>query len=192
MWVVKLGGSWADHDRLPHWLQALVHDGGGRVVLVPGGGPFADQVRRMQRRWRFGDRHAHRMALLAMHQYAWMLAALRPDLAPLEEIEALGTCVRQGRVPVWLPRLEDLDAAGVPADWTVTSDSLAAWLTSRLNAVGLALLKQVSVPGPNPCTLQCEGIVDAAFPRWFPRNKTLQIFAPDQLEDFREFLRRLP
>lgn len=192
MWVVKLGGSWAGHDRLPRWLQALVHDGGGRVVLVPGGGPFADQVRRMQRRWRFDDRHAHRMALLAMHQYAWMLAALHPDLIPLEEIGALGTCVRQGRVPVWLPRLEDLDAAAIPADWTVTSDSLAAWLVSRLEAAGLVLLKRVSASAPDPRALQRQGIVDAAFPRWFPEGRRLQVFTPDRLGSFREFLRSLP
>ena len=190
MWVVKLGGSWADSPCLPRWLKTLVRNGGGRVVLVPGGGPFADQVRRQQRRWGFDDRSAHCMALLAMHQYGWMLAALEDDLVPTERIESLDRSVRQGRVPVWLPALEALDAVGIPASWSVTSDSLAAWLASRLAARGVVLLKRVSAGVSDPQSLRRAGIVDAAFPDWFPEGAALRLFTPDQLADFRAFLRR--
>jgi len=190
VWVVKLGGSWADSPCLPRWLKTLVRNGGGRVVLVPGGGPFADQVRRQQRRWGFDDRSAHRMALLAMHQYGWMLAALEDDLVPTERIESLDRSVRQGRVPVWLPALEALDAVGIPASWSVTSDSLAAWLASRLAARGVVLLKRVSAGVPDPQALRRAGIVDAAFPDCFPAGAALRLFTPDQLADFRAFLRR--
>ena len=48
MWVVKLGGSLAYASELPRWLSALAEGAGGRAIIVPGGGPFADQVRHAQ------------------------------------------------------------------------------------------------------------------------------------------------
>ena len=42
--VVKLGGSHAFATHLRAWLDALAQ-AGGNVVVVPGGGPFADAVR---------------------------------------------------------------------------------------------------------------------------------------------------
>ena len=41
MRVVKLGGSLSGAPELKAWLAALA-GAAGRVVLVPGGGPFAD------------------------------------------------------------------------------------------------------------------------------------------------------
>jgi aspartokinase-like uncharacterized kinase len=64
MWVVKLGGSLFGSDHLGSWLSLLAKV--GSLVVVPGCGPFADQVRQAQHRWGFDDSTAHIMALLAM------------------------------------------------------------------------------------------------------------------------------
>ena len=45
--IVKLGGSHAFAAHLKDWLGAIA-EGAGRVVIVPGGGPFADAVRAAQ------------------------------------------------------------------------------------------------------------------------------------------------
>ena len=45
MWVVKIGGSLSHDPMLRKWLVELCEVGGGRVVIVPGGGDFADKVR---------------------------------------------------------------------------------------------------------------------------------------------------
>jgi 5-(aminomethyl)-3-furanmethanol phosphate kinase len=42
--VVKLGGSYAASAEREKWLDAIDRCA-GEVVLVPGGGPFADAVR---------------------------------------------------------------------------------------------------------------------------------------------------
>ena len=76
MWVVKLGGSLQSFPGLRDWVRLIAEQGGGRVVLVPGGGQFADAVRAAQRTAGFDDRTAHGMALFAMEQYGLMLAAL--------------------------------------------------------------------------------------------------------------------
>ncbi|OZA05848.1 MAG: uridylate kinase, partial [Methylophilaceae bacterium 17-44-8] len=45
MWVIKLGGSLLGTDELQQWLSCIAEYGDGRVVIVPGGGVFADTVR---------------------------------------------------------------------------------------------------------------------------------------------------
>ena len=72
MWVVKLGGSLNSDPVLPQWLELLAELGGGRVIVVCGGGAFADEVRRAQAHWHFDDLPAHNMAVLAMAQTAYL------------------------------------------------------------------------------------------------------------------------
>jgi aspartokinase-like uncharacterized kinase len=164
MWVVKIGGSMAADESLRDWLDLVAERGGGRVVLVPGGGDFADLVRDAQDAFAFSDAVAHRMAILAMEQFGLMLAGIEPDLVPVESLDALDAVVRHGRVPVWLPATMTKGALDVPASWDVTSDSLAAWLAATLNAERLVLVKACSIAAGLDAELAHEhGIVDAAF-----------------------------
>lgn len=139
MWVVKLGGSLARSNHLPLWLAALAETG---AIVAPGGGPFADAAREAQARWRFDDRAAHHMAILGMRQYGLMLAGMNSRLLPAETDDL---SARPGQAKVWLPRPEELDQAGIPASWEVTSDSLAAWLAGRIGATHLLLVKSVDL-----------------------------------------------
>src|ERR1700741_3246428 len=91
--IVKLGGSQAFSKHLPAWLDAITL-AAGRVVIVPGGGPFADTVRAAQPTMGFDDRAAHRMALLAMEQFACALAGLRPSLRLAESAAAIRAALR--------------------------------------------------------------------------------------------------
>ena len=54
---------------------------GRRIVVLPGGGPFADAVRQMFKRVNIGEDAAHWMAVLGMDQYAHALAARLPESA---------------------------------------------------------------------------------------------------------------
>jgi aspartokinase-like uncharacterized kinase len=164
--VVKLGGSVAETEGLSGWLAAL-SAGAGRAVLVPGGGVFADAVRSEQQRHGFSDRAAHRMALLAMEQYALMLADRHPVLAPCRTIGEIHAALERRTLPVWLASELVLGDPAIPESWDVTSDSLAAWLARRLEADRLVLVK--SVPAAHPLeveTLAATGMVDKAFPRF--------------------------
>jgi len=171
MWVVKLGGSLAASDDLPRWLDALSRTD---AVIVPGGGPFADAVRTAQARWAFDETAAHHMAILGMRQYGLMLAALCPALLTAATLAEL----RQpaGRAKVWLPAPECLDAAGIPATWDVTSDSLAAWLAGQIHATNLLLVKSVSATSLAATRSLCcaqlvnQGWVDPVFPTYAAKN----------------------
>ena len=146
MWVVKLGGSLFDSRSLRDWLRALAA-GAAPVVLVPGGGPFADQVRAAQRQWRISDRHAHRMALLAMDQFGELCCALNDRWRPFSRVAELQDTQRRAGTWVWLPSCMD---PHVEPSWRVTSDSLAAWLAAEIQADGLLIVKSAEVHGTVP------------------------------------------
>ena len=69
MLVVKLGGSLLGSPELAQWLNVLAKFSDGKVVIVPGGGLFANSVREAQQISNVSDAVAHQMALLAMDQY---------------------------------------------------------------------------------------------------------------------------
>lgn len=167
MWVFKIGGSLARARELSPWLKGLAGQGGGRAVIVPGGGPFADTVRDMHRLRRFPDRVAHDMALLAMEQYGLMMSGIEPALVPVRQYEEIAAVLRSSRVPVWLPVEMLRSVKAIPKAWELSSDSLAAWLTGALGAHDLVLVKSVS-PLSDSCTataLASRGIVDPLFPK---------------------------
>lgn len=168
MWIVKLGGSLADDVLLTAWLNTLARCGGGRVIVVPGGGAFADTVREAQQSWGFDDVTAHRMALLAMEQYGLMLAGLCPSLTPTRSRDEIYDVLRHAGIAVWLPTAMTDDCEDIPQNWSITSDTLSAWLARRLSAERLVLVKSCTVPGQvlDPVELSRLGVVDPAFPEW--------------------------
>lgn len=172
LWVLKLGGSLAEWPDLRRWVALLAADRAVDLVVVPGGGPFADQVRAAQARWRFKDEAAHRMAILAMEQYGLMLAGLsRNRLAGAATPAAIRKTLRDGVTPVWAPgAMCFADARGkrqITETWDTTSDSLAAWLAGRLRADHLVLVKSAAPPpGADMKALVRRGLIDRAFPRY--------------------------
>lgn len=143
--VVKLGGSSAATPDFPRWIQAL-EKAVDPVVVVPGGGPFANTVRRYQPRLGYGDGAAHRMTVLAMEQFGLALASLGTRMQPVASEDDMHASIKDGRIPVWMPASTALEAAELAEDWAVTSDSIAAWLASRLLHARLLLVKQIDLP----------------------------------------------
>jgi aspartokinase-like uncharacterized kinase len=169
--VVKLGGSLAENDRVGGALD-IVSRASRRVVVVPGGGPFADAVRQAQADHQFSNEAAHRMAILAMHQMAELLMDLQPRLKGADSIAAMRGVWRNGEIPVWLPHKMCEDDNEIPADWSITSDGLAARLAERLRCPQMVLVKSCNAPeGASAFDLAREGIVDQIFPAIVGRAK---------------------
>lgn len=140
-WVIKLGGSLLGSPELKHWLEVLARHGDGRMVIVPGGGIFADAVRESQQRCGSSDATAHKMAVMAMDQYGVLMAGLNPDLVTARSELEIAERGWQHRCIVWLPSKMVSSDEKIPTNWQVTSDSLAAWLAAKLNARHLILVK---------------------------------------------------
>lgn len=168
MWVVKIGGSLLGRDDLARWLRVLTEHGKGKLVIVPGGGAFADTVREQQRQLGFSDPCAHRMALKAMEQYGLLLMDLSPELVPGASEEELHHQAKAGKVPVWFPYDMVTQSSEITSGWDITSDSLAAWLAGHLAVQHLALVKRMDPPGkPVPVEeVSLKGVVDVTFARF--------------------------
>ncbi|SPB19011.1 hypothetical protein NOV72_06212 [Caballeronia novacaledonica] len=193
MWVVKIGGSLSHDPALREWLTRLWEVGGGRVVIVPGGGDFADAVRQYQQEWRFDDLAAHNMCLLAMAQYAILMQGVVPELVLASNEERIRRALRDGRVAVWVPT--DLMRATPDSmtNWDTTSDSLAAWLSTLLNAERLMIVKSCDVDTDMSMdALAAKGIVDRRFPAYVrDANYIVEIFSHSDAEVVRDRLLNL-
>lgn len=138
--VIKVGGALsAEPGALAAVGAALALAGQRhRLVVVPGGGPFADAVRDFARREPVSQDAAHWMAILAMDQYAQVLAERIPGAALVDEPGAVGAAAGVAVLAPfrWLRRTDTL-----PHRWDVTSDSIAAVVAGALGAARLVLVK---------------------------------------------------
>ena len=143
--VVKVGGGLAPEggeDALVELCQTLASLGRDhRLLVVPGGGRFADAARDYDGRLEPGPEAAHRMSIRAMDSFGELLAALIEDAHAGAELDAAIEATAAGRVAVLLPAALVIGESGLPADWEVTSDSIAAWIAGRAGAERLVLAK---------------------------------------------------
>ncbi len=146
MIVIKLGGSLAYSKALIDCLNKIQQRYQGRaVIIVPGGGAFADQVRLAQQQWQFDDVTAHHMAILAMQQMALMFKGLVPQWPIASSLAELQQAIPLNKTLIWSPNSAELDQAAIPATWDISSDSLAAWLAKQLSATELILVKSATI-----------------------------------------------
>jgi len=174
--VVKVGGGLLGlsgaFDRVT---RALAASAAGRSLLVvPGGGPFAETVRERCRELQIDADTAHWMAILGMDQYAHALASHIRGAALVERERDIPVALAAGRIPVLAPYQWLRAADPLPHSWDVTSDSIAAWLAGALGAARLILLKPVA---GDPVKL-----ADPYFPRALPPGIECQVVAPDNLQ----------
>jgi len=100
------------------------------MLIVPGGGIFADVVRKL----RVDDDSAHWMAIAAMDQYGWFIVSQGVMATTLLKVP--------DRPVVFLPYCSMRQHDPLPHSWDVSSDSIAAWVADFLG-LDLVLLKSV-------------------------------------------------
>lgn len=166
MWIVKLGGSLLGSPELKGWLDALTQYGDGKVVIVPGGSIFANAVREAQIKTGINDATAHQMAVVAMDQYATLMTGLNANLVTASSELEIAERGWQHRAVVWKPSVMVLADKDLPMSWDLTSDSLAAWLATKLNAQHLLVVKSMPpshVKKMDVRNLTLAGVVDPYF-----------------------------
>ena len=182
--VIKLGGGLVEIPGALDAACAAVADlaRSHRVVVVPGGGPFADAVREFDRREGLGDDTAHWMAILAMDQFAHVLARRIERAVLVEEPGSIGPAVGAGRPAVLAPYRWMRSADVLPHSWDATSDSVAAFIAGALDAVHLVLVKpREGLP---------EEMVDGCFLLVMPADLPWTVIAWDRLRELPAMLRR--
>jgi 5-(aminomethyl)-3-furanmethanol phosphate kinase len=183
--VVKVGGSLARGRgrvrlrRLVGDLAALARH--ASVLVVPGGGAFADLVRSEKERLRVDAAAAHRMALRATDQYGLLLASLHPGAATAADLAGARRLARRGRLAVLLPAALVERAPTLERSFRLTSDAIAAHVAGRAFARRLVLLKSLpgldeSFRGGKPARILARrGVVDPLFAGLLPEGLAVQV-----------------
>jgi aspartokinase-like uncharacterized kinase len=130
------------------------------VLVVPGGGPFAEVVRALDGRLSLPDHVAHALALRAMDQLGVLVASLLPDAELLRSLVVPRTLGIVRAAPAFGGRPE------IPESWAVTSDSLAVLAAGAIGAREAILLKPV----------------DGVLARWPSADPPLQTLTVDELQ----------
>lgn len=171
--VIKIGGSLAQSAHLLDWLRVINTLADLKVLVIPGGGSFADQVRLQQEKEGFDDETAHVRATLAMGQYGRVLLNIADQsivahrfigVHALEEIEVM---FEKGMIPVCLPDADLISIINLPASWETTSDGIAGWFAKKLSAQTLVLVKSIT-PSSDSLSFQhalAQGLIDSVLPQ---------------------------
>ncbi len=142
--VLKVGGSLAeDPNSLTNLCQELTllaknHS----IFIVPGGGKFADAIRKLEETYSLSDMVAHKMAILAMDQYGLFLSDITPDSNVSYILEEISN-IMNGKLPIFLPSQLMLREDSLEKSWDVTSDTIAAYIAGKVNAQKLVLVTDV-------------------------------------------------
>lgn len=128
---------------LQTWLDMMAIDQGVQIVIVPGGGLFADAVRDAQAISGFDDAVAHHLALQAMAQFGTLLASMHSAFVTVDNLTDIAKYASQRQAMIWLPTDMVLSDLSIAKSWQVTSDSLSVWLARKIQAQSLVIVKSV-------------------------------------------------
>jgi aspartokinase-like uncharacterized kinase len=173
--VVKVGGGLlAQAGRLDDVLAALASAGRtSSLLVVPGGGLFADAVREVDRHIGLSNDAAHWMAILAMDQYAHLIASRMARGKLIYAPDEIERVLEERQIPILAPYQWMREADPLPHSWDVTSDSISAWIAGEVGAARLVLVKPSGASGP--------GIVDPCFNSILPSHIKVEIVTADRL-----------
>ena len=144
--VVKVGGSLAAYPEKLKALCAKLSEVSKKhkLIVVPGGGEFADTVRALDKRFNLSPAVSHRMAILGMDQYGLLLSHLLPDSCVVNRLEKVQETLDLGKLPVFLPSNFLLNKDPLENSWDVTSDSIAVYIAGQLHASRVLLATDVN------------------------------------------------
>lgn len=143
--VIKVGGSLVQQPKKLRLLCKKIGEVSKehRLVVIGGGGEFADVVRQLDVRFGLSNFAAHRMAILGIDQYGLMLADLIPNAATVDNVNSASELLERRGLPVFLPSKLFLEEDPLENSWDVTSDSIALYIAGQLRACRLLLVKDV-------------------------------------------------
>lgn len=142
--VLKVGGSLSRGAGLENLCREISCLGVRyHLLIVPGGGRFADEVRDAYRQYNVDETTAHHMALLAMDQFGYLLNGLIAGSLLASDLLSACSAAQSGKAAILLPSALIMHADPLPHSWQVTSDTISAWIAHQSHCGRLVLLKDV-------------------------------------------------
>jgi 5-(aminomethyl)-3-furanmethanol phosphate kinase len=185
--VVKVGGSLAAYPEKLRALCVRLSEASEKhkLVILPGGGEFADTVRVLDKRFSLSGSASHRMAILAMDQYGLLLSDLTPNSSTVETLKELEGVLGLGKVPVFLPSRLLFNEDKLENSWDVTSDAIAVYLAGKLQVPKVLLVTDVDgIYTDNPKTNADAELIKKISPEQLSligKRTSVDVFLPKML-----------
>ncbi len=186
MWIVKIGGSWVENSKLPILVNLLQKFIDQKIVLVVGGGVFADLVRYIYNKNKMSEHTGHILAMKATEIFAYYLRSLNKNII----LTSKTTGFLNKNLNLWLPTMRLSYEPKFEKSWESTSDSIATWLYSHTKSNGLIFIKSLDFLKRNNttlCELQKNKILDLNVGKYLNKKKNLKIVGPEIIELLQEF-----
>ncbi len=112
-----------------------------KIIIIPGGGAFANFVRSLDDALQIGDDLAHWSAIYSMNYNGIMLNRKYPDLESIEKLKTFQDAKQM--FCVFLPYSFLREDDTLPHNWDVTSDSIALYVANKLKLSQCFLIKNI-------------------------------------------------
>ncbi len=129
-WIVKIGGSLFPDCAIDVLDNLVGHD----VLVICGGGVFANLIREINEDMDFSDSANHFAAIGCMDILGELLADKVEGAVPVYDLNAAKEVISTGGVPVLLPSRFMRCVDSLEHSWDVTSDSIAAYIAHLIDA----------------------------------------------------------
>ncbi|MEA2069822.1 MAG: hypothetical protein U9O98_00875 [Asgard group archaeon] len=149
--VCKIGGSLLERGSIEA-IQQLgsilteIHSPERKIIIISGGGPFAEYIRKKQPEFSLCLETAHWMAILGMTQYACLLHQVISNT----KIVAYSSRVEFNKLKLPLKTIPILNTwrfmrtqSTLPKTWETTSDAIATEIAIDMEATTLLFLKDI-------------------------------------------------
>jgi len=198
-WVVKVGGALAKAGALDGALAVIERliGAGHKIVIVPGGGEYADFIRRHGAENKLPDETTHLQAILAVCQFGHEIAVKMKNARTVASATQARHALAAGKIPVYLPDGAITDSLA-PKGWETTSDAIAGAICRRMGYRRLVLLKCVDgvmeggrllAIAPVALAVQ-QGIVDPVFPKALGKDWAVYIINGQHPERLAELIEK--
>ena len=180
MWIVKIGGSWINNPNLSNLIKNLQRlSNKDNIIIVSGGGVFSDSVRLVYESKRMSEKTGNYIALKATELFSHLLKEIDKNICLVDDIESLGFSNKM--LKIWLPSMILKNDSTFIKNWESTSDSVAAWLHSKINSSGLLYVKSLTFEKKKYKLkyLQDNGVLDKNVDKYLIKSSNIKIIGQE-------------
>ncbi|MFX1389716.1 MAG: hypothetical protein ACFE9Z_06625 [Promethearchaeota archaeon] len=144
--IFKIGGKILENienlnSTISQFKQLNIEKLLNKIILIPGGGSFANFIRKVYSELKFTEEIAHWMGIISMNYNGLELKNKFPELDIIENFNKLKKSDKS--IIVFLPYEFLKEQDKLPHSWDVTSDSIAILLAKELGLKECFLIKDV-------------------------------------------------
>lgn len=154
-WIIKIGGSLFPENAVALCKALKIFKDSDklnqRIMLICGGGEFANKIRDYDSEMNFSDSTSHETAIMCMDIVGALLADKMEDLITVRSIGEADLICDQNKIPVLLAStvMERLDP--LEHSWRVSSDSIALFISNLVKAKLLIATDVDGIYTHDPC-----------------------------------------